>query len=405
MKKIFIFEKRKKARSLKQKGWSNRKIARYLIASKDSIGKWVKLDETELKTDLRGWQKGRMRKHDKNEVERIKILRMELVSEGSYFIGDKVVQQNYKHRYKQNIPLWFVKKVLKENKMVKSPTKDKTKKSRYMRYPETTLRKSGKLVMSIDFIGPKYLKGSYRRINFLSCKYLRPVQTGVVKRVEGQTAKETIKTLKELWKVHPVPDVVKMDNDAAFGSNLTHKQCLGQVGIMLLNLGVIPLYVAPRSPWNNGSVEGFNSIFAKKFWSKIRFTNEDEISVGIKKFNLEYEKYSHLVGNNASIKNPYYLTGREQDVDLFNKKVEKLKQDKIVFLRIVRRKGEKSEEDEKGFIQLMGKDIKLDKSFINLFTYCELHIKDKKLSIYVEEENGSLTNIKTIGYRLKNLTY
>ena len=40
-----------------------------------------------------------------------------------------------------------------------------------MKYPEYTLTKLGKSMMSIDFIGPKYLKGSDNRINFLSVSY------------------------------------------------------------------------------------------------------------------------------------------------------------------------------------------------------------------------------------------
>ncbi len=41
---------------------------------------------------------------------------------------------------------------------------------------------------------------------------------------------------------------------------------IGKLAFFLLNLGVYPLYTAPRSPWNNGQVEGFNSVFSKKFW-------------------------------------------------------------------------------------------------------------------------------------------
>jgi len=51
-------------------------------------------------------------------------------------------------------------------------------------------------MMSIDFIGPKYLKGSESRINFLSCKYIRPQKQGLVTRIEGQTTEETIAALK-----------------------------------------------------------------------------------------------------------------------------------------------------------------------------------------------------------------
>ena len=42
-KKLLIF-KRKKAKELHEKGWSNRKVARHLLASKNSVGKWVHAD-------------------------------------------------------------------------------------------------------------------------------------------------------------------------------------------------------------------------------------------------------------------------------------------------------------------------------------------------------------------------
>ena len=47
-----------------------------------------------------------------------------------------------------------------------------------------------------------------------------------------------------------------IDNDFAFGANLPHERYIGKLAFFLLNLGVYPLYVAPRSPWNNGQVEG-----------------------------------------------------------------------------------------------------------------------------------------------------
>ena len=108
-----------------------------------------------------------------------------------------------------------------------------------------------------------------------------------------------------------------MDNDSAFGANLSHKQCLGRVGLMLLNLGIVPLYIAPRCPWNNGHVESFNSVFTKKFWNQLRFTDEDELQVKINEFNIEYQKYSALKGNNASLGEQEYLSGQESDADLY----------------------------------------------------------------------------------------
>lgn len=258
--------------------------------------------------------------------------------------------------------------------------------------------------MSIDFIGPKYLKGSNKKINFLSCKYIRPKKEGIVKRIEGQTTDETIKILKEIWQTEPIPDVLKVDNDSAFGANQTHKMCVGRLTLFLLNLGIKPLYVAPRSPWNNGNVEGFNSVFSKKFWNKIRFTDEDEMDIKIKDFNVAYEKYTNLVNNNPEIEKLKYIKDFK-DIDLENKEVKKFKETKICFLRIVRRKGEKMSEKEYGFIDILKQEIKLPKDLINLFVYCILDIKAKELSIHVEEEDGKLNKIKTINFKIKNIIY
>jgi len=79
-------------------------------------------------------------------------------------------------------------------------------------------------------------------------------------------------------------------------------------------------------------VEGFNSVFSKKFWNKLQFSDEQEIDVRIKDFNVAYEKYSRLVSNNPE------LRGKDikhiddfKDVNLENKRVEHFKANKIYF--------------------------------------------------------------------------
>lgn len=402
MKKNLLQEKRKKAKELNAKGWSNRAIARYLAASKDSVGKWVKMSDEELLVDNRGWEKGKLRKHTEEEKERIKLIRTQLVKEGSYFIGNLVIQDNYEKMYGKKIPLCFIDKTLRECKLAKSPQKKMKGKSKYMKYPVNTINKLGKSMMSIDFIGPKYLKGSNKRINFLSCKYIRPNKEGIVKKVSGQTAEEVIEVLRKIWEDHPVPDILKVDNDSAFGANLSHEMCIGKLSLFLLNIGISPLYIAPRSPWNNGDVEGFNSIFAKKFWNKLKFTDEKEIDIKIKDFNIEYEKYSHLINNNVEMKHPRYMNDFK-DVDFSNKQVNKFRAHKIYFLRIVRRIGEKKDKSERGYINILGKEIILGKDLINLFVFCELNLKEEKLVINIEDESGHLIEIKRIKFKIKNI--
>ena len=382
MKKILIFEKRKKARELHKKGWSNRKIARYLIAGRSSINKWIKLDENKISTDNRGWKKGKLRKYTQEAKEQIIQIRKDLEKENSYFFGSKVVWKNYEKQKHKKITKSFVDRTLKTAGLVKSPAKKKKGRSKYMKYPQHTLNKLGKSMMSIDFVGPKYLKGSDNKINFLSCKYIRPEKEGLTKRIEGQTTKETIKVLKEVWKTHPIPEILKVDNDSAFGAYKAHEKYLGKLAFFLLNLGVCPLYVAPRSPWNNGQVEGYNSVFSKKFWNKLQFTDEEEIDIKIKDFNIAYEKYSKLVSNNPEIKEDEIKHMDDfKDIDLENRNAGNFKSNKIYFLRIVRRKGSKESDDEYGFINILKTEINLSKDLINLFVFCVLDVKSKKLVV------------------------
>ena len=404
-KKLLIF-KRKKAKELHEKGWSNRKIACHILASKNSVGKWVQMDESEISTDNRGWEKGKSRKYTPETKSQIIKIRKDLEKEDSYFIGSKVVKKNYEKQTGEKVSKSYVDCVLKEAGMVKSPEKKRKGRSKYMKYPEYTLTKLGKSMMSIDFIGPRYLKGSDNRINFLSCKYIRPEKRGIVTRIEGQTAEETITALKKILKTHPIPEILKIDNDSAFGANLPHERHIGKLAFFLLNLGVYPLYVAPRSPGDNGQVEGFNSVFSKKFWNKLQFSDEQEIDIKIKDFNVAYEKYSRLVSNNPERKEKdiKYIDDFK-DANLENKCVEQFKADKIYFLRIVRRKNDKGSDKEYGFIDILKHEIKLPKDLINLFVFCVLDLKSKLLKINIELDDGSLKDVKSIAFVIKNVIY
>jgi len=404
MNKNLLFLKRKKAKELHKKGWSNRKIARLLLTNKDSISNWIKLNENEILIDNRGWKKGIPRKYTLEQKEGIIQIRKELEKENSYFIGSKVVKKNYENQIGLKVSKSFVDRTLKEADMVKSPQKKRKGLSKYMKYPQRTLTKLGKSMMSIDFIGPKYLQGSGDGVSFLSCKYIRPNKKGIVKRVSGQTTKQTIKILKEVWKDNPIPDVIKADNDSAFGTNLSHDKCIGKLALFFLNLGVTPLYVAPRSPWNNGENEGFNSVFSKKFWNKLQFTDEEEIDIKIKDFNIAYEKYSKLIFDNPQNNSDKYID-EFKDINFENKHIKKFKTHIIYFLRIVRRKNEKGSDKEYGFIEILNQEIKMPKKLINLFVFCTLNLQSKKLIISSELDDGSLKEIKSIKFKIKNIIY
>jgi len=250
--KPILVIKRKQAKKLHKRGCSIREIGIRLGSGTRHVNRWINMSDEDLEKDNRGWKKGKPRKYTEEQKKEIKKIRLQLEKEGSFFIGSLVVQGNYNKLHTSKVSKSFVGRTLKEYKMVKTPQKKRKGISRYMKYPQHTLNKMGKCMMSIDFIGPKYLEGSDDRINFLSCKYIRPSKEGIVKRVKGQTTEEAIRVLTEVWTDNPVPDVLRIDNDSSFGANLSREKQLGSFALFLLNLGSDHYILHREAPGTTG---------------------------------------------------------------------------------------------------------------------------------------------------------
>jgi len=108
MNKELLILKRKKAKELHEIGWSNREIARQLLASKNSVGKWVQMDEIEVSVDNRGWEKGLSRKYAPETKQQIIRIREDLEKEDSYFIGSEVVRKNYENQTGKEVSKSYV---------------------------------------------------------------------------------------------------------------------------------------------------------------------------------------------------------------------------------------------------------------------------------------------------------
>ena len=405
-KKLTIFKRKQAQKLYYESGWSIRKIARFLSAGRDNVKRWIKMKPEDIEKDKRGWPKGKRRKYTNEQEERILKIRKELTENESFFWGNEIILHNYISQTGEKVSLWFIDSVLRQRQLVNKRKNKRKGGSKHMNYPSHTVNKLGRCMMSLDFIGPKYLEGSSNKINFLSCKYVRPIKLGIVRKVSGQTTQEVIRTVSDIWDKYYVPHVVKMDNDSAFGGNLSHKESIGRFTLFLLNLGVKPLYIAPRHPWNNSEVEGFNNVFSKKFWNRLKFENEEELDIKINEFNMEYEKYVQVImakdmeNELASLKKLSHY----KDVDITNNKVKHFKENHIYFIRKVRREGKKGSNEEKGVIVILGRKITLKPDLINLFVFCDLSLTDQKLYVYTEID-GELHKEKVLKYVIKNVVY
>jgi len=145
------------------------------------------------------------------------------------------------------------------------------------------LEKLGLIIVEIDFL-ERVIKGQTKPLNFISfsCKTLNLRH---FRHISAQTSECARMEIKWFCDNFFVPDGFKMDNGLSFIGSSSGKRSLSKVVLMLLAMKVLPIFTNPRSPWNNGSVEGSNSVFARNFWNKFVFKSVNDVDRKLKLFN------------------------------------------------------------------------------------------------------------------------
>lgn len=126
-------------------------------------------------------------------------------------------------------------------------------------YPAPRAQDSNQ-VHQIDVVGPRYLKGKSTRYYFLVCKDIFD-QSIYIEFVSSRKMDVVLEFLVHSWQHLGLPKKVQFDNGrefCGFGHAARH---LSRVIRLCLRLGVEPVFIPPRMPQRNGSVENFNGWF------------------------------------------------------------------------------------------------------------------------------------------------
>lgn len=147
--------------------------------------------------------------------------------------------------------------------------------------------------------------------------------------------------------------------------------------IFLLQERIIPVFTAPRKPWNQASIEGANSIFTRKFWNRWDFKDIQEIDQKLEGFNTNYQWY-------LSYKSP---------------KDQLIRKDDFIPRVYFTRKVHEDQQTEKGYVDILNEKISIPKSYINFFTLVEWNLKQEQLYVYFEKEQ-QLEMIKKQSFKI-----
>lgn len=336
--------------------------------TRDFVIKWTKSPKQNFSKDKRGWKKGKTRKHTKIDEQRIQKIHQGLTENSEiYFAGASAIIQKWMETYPNIKPPHpkFIGRTLKKFGLSKKIQKGRNKgASHYLHYPAYSIEQLRNSLLEVDFIGKKFIRNRTEPVNFIAFSLRQPRKLKHFRRITAETAENVIQELRRFFRKFEKPEVVKMDNDLAFIGSGSGQRSLSKVILFLLQEKIIPVFTAPRKPWNQASIEGANSIFTRKFWKRWDFKNTREIDEKLEGFNKSYQWYLA------------YKSLKDQSP----RKTKFIP--KIYFIRKVY----EDERTGKGCIEVLNEKISLPKSYINFFTLTEWNLKQEQLYVYFEKE-------------------
>ncbi len=377
-------------------------IYKTLGKSKKWLYKWIERYKNAKKGDKRKWfqdqsraPKNIYRKTDP-EIERIVVnIRNSLVEGktedtkyrciGACEIEFRMHELGFSENDMPSQPT--IKRIIKRNKLIKQKRKRYVRCKSKKRYTILNPTKVNEM-HQIDIVGPRHIKG-YGSISSINIIDVVGNKAHIQQYTSG-TMDYVLEVLQDYWINNGIPNYLQMDNGACFIGDMKHSRHFSRVVRLCLYLGVEPVFIAPRNPWMNGSIESFNGEFEEKLWSKETFKNMEHIREESKIFLMRH--------NNRQIwKNRKTTLGkipiRKIPLD-FNIGVNNLplNEGKVHFIRKV---------NKEGTISVLNEDFNIDKSLAHEYVWATIDTKEQQLIVYYQEKNADETRlIKTHRYKI-----
>ena len=357
----------------KSKRWLYKWLKRYKNAEKEGKIKWFQ-DESKAPNTVD-------RKTDP-EIEKVVVnVRKSLVdgkTEDTKYrcIGaDEIQLRMYELGYSEELmpSSSTIKRIIKRNKLVIQKRKRYVRCKSKKRY---TLLNPSKVneVHQMDSIGPRYIKkyGAISSLNLIDVVGNK----AYIQQYAGMNMDNVIGFLMACWTKNAIPEYLQMDNAAYFMGDIKHSRQFSRVVRLCFYLGVEPVFIAPRKPWMNGTIEDFNGDFENNLWGREQFRNLEHIRREAKIFlerhnNRQDWKYRKTdLGSIAhrTIPNDFKIDVNKLQV----------REGKVHFIREVK---------EDGTINVLNEDFNVDKSLAYEYAWATINTKEEQLMIYYREKN------------------
>jgi putative transposase len=266
-------ELRREAARRRLAGESPRAIGRDLGRTRQWVAKWA----ARYDPDDPGWARGRSRAPRRvanrtgDDVEaRVLAVRARLEENPWAQVGAPAIAWELEKLGALVPPLRTIERIL-ERAGATERRRPGRRASKGIPYPAPVAGRPGDVVQ-VDLVGPRHLDGGVR-FHALNQIDVASHQAGI-EIVEDRADERVIDALQALWGRFGVPRRAQFDNGGPFVAPTG----IGEVVRVLVHQGVTPVFVPPREPWRNGTIEHFNDTFDKRFFRQERFNDRTHLT-------------------------------------------------------------------------------------------------------------------------------
>jgi len=371
-----------------QRGERPSKICKSLDRSRSWLQKWVERYNSSNKRSEKKWFKEKSRApknvHRKtdSEIEQLVITVRKSLLKGTtedtkYRCIGAVEIQFHMHELgysEEDTPSpSTIKRIIKRNGLVVQKRKKYIRCKSKKRYTLLNPTKANE-VHQMDFVGPRHIKG-YGRISSLNLIDVVSSKAHI-QQYAGQTMDNVIEFLLGYWTENAISNYLQMDNGASFIGDVIHPRHFSRVVRLCLHLGVEPVFIAPRKPWMNGSIEGFNGDFGEKLWEREQFRDLEHIRGEAKIFLMRHNNRQDWKYRKTD---PEAVPQRRVPGDFeINANNLPITEGKVHFIRQVK---------ENGTISVLNEDFDVGESLVHEYVWATIDTKQEQLMIYYREKN------------------
>lgn len=244
----------------------------------------------------------------------------------------------------------------------------------------------------MDWVGPRFIKG-YGAISSLNL--IDVVSNRVrIEQYNSKSMDNVIAFLIRYCSNNPIPRYLQVDNGMYFIGDFKNPRRFSRFVRLCLYVGIEVVFIAPSSPWMNGSIENFNNWFGSKFWDKDTFADLEDIRTRSPHFVDQHNDLSAWKRRNKGLTQVNPSKMLKDTVEINSDKLP-LTEGLIHFIRTV---------DNEGNISVLNEAFNVGGEFISEYVWATICLADRKMTVYYQAKDpNAAVLLKDFGYKLNEV--